>query len=56
MKGENWREALIAEVKPERFRYDESLASYTSFRIGGPADLLVEVNTRTELDKLVSLL
>ena len=54
MKGENWREALIAEVKPERFRYDESLASYTSFRIGGPADLLVEVNTRTELDKLVS--
>ena len=54
MKGENWREALIAEVKPERFRYDEPLASYTSFRIGGPADLLVEVNTRTELDKLVS--
>ena len=53
MKGENWRDALIAEVKPERYRYDEPLAGYTSFRIGGPADLLVEVNTRAELAELV---
>ncbi len=53
MKVENWREALIAAVKPYRFRYDEPLAGYTSFRIGGPADLLVEVNTSAELDRLV---
>ncbi|NLM36544.1 MAG: UDP-N-acetylmuramate dehydrogenase [Firmicutes bacterium] len=43
----------MAEVKPERYRYDEPLAGYTSFRIGGPADLLVEVNTRAELAELV---
>ncbi|HHW12538.1 MAG TPA: FAD-binding protein, partial [Firmicutes bacterium] len=54
MSGANWREALIAEVKPERYRYDEPLAGYTSFRIGGPADLLVEVNTRAELANLIS--
>lgn len=54
MKSKDWRETLIAEVKPERFRYDEPLAGYTSFRIGGPADLLVEVNTRAELAKLIS--
>ena len=53
MKDENWREALIAAVKPYRFRYDEPMAGYTSFRIGGPADLLVEVNSRAELDRLV---
>ena len=50
MKGKNWQEALIERVKPYRFRYDEPLAGYTSFRIGGPADLLVEINTRDELD------
>ncbi|MBA2131997.1 UDP-N-acetylmuramate dehydrogenase [Capillibacterium thermochitinicola] len=44
----------MAEVKPERYRYDEPLAGYTSFRIGGPADLLVEVNTRAELANLIS--
>ena len=54
MKSKDWREALIAEVKPERFRYDEPLAGNTSFRIGGPADLFVEVNTRAELAKLIS--
>ncbi|HHT48457.1 MAG TPA: UDP-N-acetylmuramate dehydrogenase [Firmicutes bacterium] len=54
MKGKNWREALIERVKPYRFRYDEPLAGYTSFRIGGPADLLVEINTRDELERLVS--
>ncbi|NLC52738.1 MAG: UDP-N-acetylmuramate dehydrogenase [Firmicutes bacterium] len=54
MKNKNWREALLAEVKPDRFRYDEPLASYTSFRIGGPVDLLIEVNTRAELARLIS--
>lgn len=53
MKAENWRDDLVAAVKPYRFRYDEPLAGYTSFRIGGPVDLLVEVNTREELEKAV---
>ena len=53
MKREDWRGPLIAAVAPYSYRYDQPLARYTSFRIGGPADLLVEVNTRGELDRLI---
>lgn len=54
VKREDWRGPLLTAVAPYSFRYDQPLARYTSFRIGGPADLLVEVNTRAELDRLIS--
>lgn len=39
-----------------RARFDVPLARYTSFRIGGPADALVEPESVAELQTLVSLL
>src|SRR4029077_4420556 len=44
--------ALIATIRArlgDRARPGEQLARYTSFRIGGPADLLVLPDTRDEL-------
>jgi hypothetical protein len=34
---------------PSRLRRDERLAPYTTFRIGGPADLYFEASTADEL-------
>ena len=45
--------ALTQAVDPERLRRGVPLAPYTTFRIGGPADLLVEAQTA---DELVSVL
>ncbi len=36
-------------------RFDVGLARYTSFRIGGPADVFVEPNTPTELQALIRI-
>ena len=36
-------------VGPARLRVDAPLARLTTFRVGGPADLLVEVHTVEEL-------
>lgn len=46
-----WRERVRAALPSARF--DEPLARYTTFRIGGPADCYAEVSTR---DELVALL
>ena len=39
-----------------RARFTVSLARYTSFRIGGPAEIFAEPDTRAELQALVALL
>jgi UDP-N-acetylmuramate dehydrogenase len=49
----DWR-AKIVEALPAAKR-DEPLAKYTTFRIGGPADLFVELKTRDELALLMRL-
>jgi UDP-N-acetylmuramate dehydrogenase len=41
--------ALARELGESRVRRDVPLASYTTFQIGGPADLLVEVESAAEL-------
>jgi UDP-N-acetylmuramate dehydrogenase len=41
--------SLIEDLGPERVRRDEILAPYTTFRIGGPADLFYEPTTAGEL-------
>ncbi len=42
-------EALVRELGPDRVRTGEILAPYTTFRIGGPADLFYEARTSEEL-------
>lgn len=49
MESKKWRDELITTVKPGNFRIDEPMSRLTSFRIGGPADLVVEVETPEEL-------
>jgi UDP-N-acetylmuramate dehydrogenase len=47
-------DALVRELAPLRVRRDAPLAPYTTFRIGGPADLLVEVESADELAAAVT--
>lgn len=35
------REKLCRALPPDRARFDEPMAAYTSFRIGGPADVII---------------
>jgi UDP-N-acetylmuramate dehydrogenase len=46
----------LREALPDRVRTDEPLARYTSARIGGPADVFVEVTSADELADVVTRL
>src|SRR4051812_10093232 len=46
-------EALASELGTSRVRRDEPLAPYTTFKIGGPADLFYETNTADDLASAV---
>ena len=52
--GEADREALRA-IFGDRVRFDEPLAAYTSWKIGGPADAFVTAATQAELANLMRL-
>ncbi len=43
----------LAEIFAERVRFDEPLAPYTSWRIGGPADALVHAESEEELAQVM---
>jgi UDP-N-acetylmuramate dehydrogenase len=45
--------AVASELDTARVRFDEPLAPYTTFRIGGPADVLYETNTADDLASAV---
>jgi UDP-N-acetylmuramate dehydrogenase len=47
--------AVLRDTLGERARFDEPLAPYTSWKIGGPADALAEVETTQELADALSL-
>jgi UDP-N-acetylmuramate dehydrogenase len=47
--------ALAAQLGPDRVRRDVVLAPYTTFRIGGPADLFYEPTSADELAAAVAL-
>jgi UDP-N-acetylmuramate dehydrogenase len=47
-------EALAGELGTRRVRRNAALAPYTTFKIGGPADLLVEVESAEELAAAVT--
>ena len=49
-----WLLTLLAD-QVSQVRYDVALARYTSFRIGGPADIFVEPRTLAELQAVVRL-
>lgn len=49
------RAALTERLGPERVRVAELLARHTSYRIGGPADLFVSVESPEELAAAVTL-
>lgn len=49
------RAALEAALGP-RVRFDEPLSRHTSFRIGGPADVWVEVDDAAQIARVVELL
>ncbi|MES1240523.1 MAG: UDP-N-acetylmuramate dehydrogenase [Acidobacteriota bacterium] len=46
-------QGLLEALGPERVRRDEILAPYTTFRIGGPADLFYEPTTAGELARAI---
>jgi UDP-N-acetylmuramate dehydrogenase len=52
--GEPERERL-REIFGERVRFDEPLAPYTSWKIGGPADAFVLVEGASELEAMLEL-
>lgn len=45
--------AVAAELDTARVRFDEPLAPYTTFKIGGPADLFYETDTADDLASAV---
>ena len=48
-------EALVARLGPRRVQRNVPLAPYTTFKIGGPADLFFEAHTRDELAEAVQI-
>ena len=46
----------LMDVLGARVRFDEPLAPYTSWKIGGPADAFAEVETTAELERIMRLL
>jgi len=48
--------AVLRDVLGERVRFDEPLADYTSWKIGGPADALADVETPAELARIMRLI
>ncbi len=56
MIGEAVRQALGAIVPQENLHYDEQMSDHTTFRVGGPADCLVEIENPTQLQKITKYL
>ena len=53
--GEENRYECLSRAFPDRVQKDAVLARYTASRIGGPADVLIEVQSSEEIEALVSL-
>ncbi len=47
---------VLAEILGERVRFDEPLAAYTSWKIGGPADAVAHVDSTAELALILRLI
>lgn len=53
---EELKKKLLALLGEEGFRTEESMAKHTTFRTGGPADLFLMPQNRTELKESIALL
>lgn len=49
-------ERLSAVLAPEQLRADENMSAHTTFRAGGEADIFVEINSASELAKVLEIL
>lgn len=47
---------LACMLQPEQILVDEKMSAHTTFRVGGEADIFVEINTSVELQKVFALL
>ncbi len=50
----SWRDSLAA-VEGLRLRWDEPLARYTSYKIGGPADAFAQADTVKQLERVAQI-
>ena len=46
---------VLASIFSERVQFDHALAPYTSWKIGGPADAFVTIETSEELARTLAL-
>ena len=46
---------FVAKLQKWNPKYDEELASYSTWKIGGPADILIRVPNSQELEEIVQL-
>lgn len=42
-------------INPEKIKYDEQMKKYTSFKVGGPVDVLIIVDTEKQLQEICNL-
>ena len=47
---------LACILQPEQILVDEKMSAHTTFRVGGEADIFVEINTSAELEKVFAAL
>lgn len=47
---------LACILQPEQILVDEKMSAHTTFRVGGEADIFVEINTSEELQKVLAAL
>ncbi|MCL2354713.1 MAG: hypothetical protein FWC68_02305 [Oscillospiraceae bacterium] len=46
---------LIAQIDKSKIKLNEPMSKHTSFRIGGPADMFVKVETVSELEYVLEV-
>lgn len=51
----NHYQELLTKLGKGRVKINELLSKHTTYKIGGPADLYIEIETETELVKVISL-
>ncbi len=55
MNNKQILESLTNIIPQERIKQNELMKNYTSFKIGGPAEFFIKINTLEELKKIIKL-
>ena len=48
-----WKMQLVAKLPDIQIQFDEIMAPYVSFKVGGPADCLVSVTNEEEVRQVL---